>query len=157
MDTLDKYLVKELLVYFVLILLGLSVLFLAVDFLTKFWSLGLPIEKVLTLYFYKIPEALRQFVPVACLMATLLVVSSLSKQNEVIALYASGISTFRMACTFVAAVAALSAITFVVFDPLVPLLEKKRQLLEKGIETQGNAYLEFNREDRKSTRLNSSH
>ena len=44
MDTLDKYLVKELLVYFVLILLGLSVLFLAVDFLTKFWSLGLPIE-----------------------------------------------------------------------------------------------------------------
>lgn len=146
MDTLDKYLVKELLVYFVLILLGLSVLFLAVDFLTKFWSLGLPIEKVLTLYFYKIPEALRQFVPVACLMATLLVVSSLSKQNEVIALYASGISTFRMACTFVAAVAALSAITFVVFDPLVPLLEKKRQLLEKGIETQGNAYLEFNRD-----------
>jgi len=146
MDTLDKYLVKEMIVYFILVLLGLSVLFLAVDFVSKVWSISLPVNKVLTLYLYKVPEALRQFVPVASLMATLLVVSTMSKQNEVIALYASGISTFRMACTFISVVAAISAISFVVFDPLVPTLEKKRQMLEKGIESTESNILDFNRD-----------
>ncbi len=146
MDTLDKYLVKELIIYFVLVLFGLSVLFLAVDFLSKFWSISMPIHKILLLYVYKIPEALRQFVPVACLMATLLVVSTMSKQNEVIALYASGISTLRIACTFISVVAALSVISFVVFDPLVPTLEKKRQLLERGGEANEAAILNFNKD-----------
>jgi len=146
MDTLDRYLVKELIIYFVLILLGLSVLFLAVDFLTKVWTINLPVSKILVLYLYKSPEAFRQFVPVACLMSTLLVVSSMSKQNEVIALYSSGISSFRIAYTFIACVAAISAVTFTVLDPLVPTLEKKRQLIEKGRENNGSAFLEFNRD-----------
>jgi len=146
MDTLDKYLVKELVIYFILVLFGLSVLFLAVDFLSKFWSISMPINQVLTLYIYKIPEALRQFVPVACLMATLLVVSTMSKQNEVIALYASGISTIRLASTFILVFAALSSISFVVFDPLVPNLEKKKQLLERGLPTDEGAMLSFNKD-----------
>jgi len=146
MDTLDRYLVKEIIIYFILVLFGLSVLFLAVDFLSKVWTLALPVDKILTLYLYRTPEALRQFVPVACLMATLLVVSTMSKQNEVIALYSSGISTFRMACTFISVVAAISAITFVIFDPLIPTFEKKRQLLEKGIDANETTILDFNRD-----------
>lgn len=146
MDTLDKYLVKELIVYFILILCGVSILFLGVDFLSKFWSIQMPVSTVLTLYLYKIPEAVRQFVPVACLMATLLVISTMAKQNEVIALYASGISTIRIAATFIAVVAALSAISFLILDPLVPTLEKKRLLLEKGADTSEEALLSFNRD-----------
>jgi lipopolysaccharide export system permease protein len=145
MDTLDKYLVKELLIYFILVLFGLAVLFLAVDFFSKFWSLSMPVNKVLTIYLYKTPEALRQFVPVACLMSTLLVVSAMSKQNEVLALYASGIGTLRMAYTFISVVAALSAISFMIFDPLVPTFEKKRQILEKGLEMSETNLLNFNR------------
>lgn len=146
MDTLDRYLIKEVVIYFILVLLGVSVLFLAVDFLTKFWTTALPLNKVLTLYIYKVPEALRQFVPVAMLMATLLVVSTMSKQNEVIALYSSGIGTFRIACTFISVTAALSAIAFLIFDPLVPVLEKKRQFIEKGIEPTESALLNFNKD-----------
>lgn len=146
MDTLDRYLVKELLTYFLLILAGLAVLFLAVDFLAKASSLSLPLNKILVLYLLKIPEALKQFVPVACLMATLLVVAAMSKQNEVIALYASGISSLRVASTFIGAVAAISAVSFSLFDPLVPILEKKRQLFERGATPQATNFLEFNKE-----------
>lgn len=146
MDTLDRYLIKELFIYFILILVGLSVLFLAVDFLTKAWSMSMPLNKIMILYLFKVPEALRQFIPVACLMSTLLVVSTMSKQNEVIALYAGGISTFRIAFTFLAAVAAISAVGFMLFDPLIPMFEKRRHFLEKGIKEEESAFLEFNRD-----------
>ena len=134
MDTLDRSLIKEFIVYFVVILLSLAMLFLGIDFLTKFWSFNLPIGKVLEIYGYKMPGALQQFVPVACLMATLLVVSSLSRQNELMALYASGVSNLRLISTFVATVATVSTLSFLAFDAIVPTLAKRQALVSKGLD-----------------------
>jgi len=145
MDTLDKYLVKELLTYFIFVLLGLAVMFVAIDFLSKFWMMGVPFAKVIEMYGYKVPSALQQFVPVACLMATLLVLSNMSRLNEVLALYAGGISTFRVVSTFVAVVATLSTISFLIFDPLVPTFEKKRILMERGQDPTQENLLNFNK------------
>ena len=80
--------------------------------------------KILELYLYKMPAALQQFVPVACLMATLLVLTNMSRQNEVLALYSSGIGTIRLLSTFVAAVATISTVSFLSFDNLVPAFAK---------------------------------
>ncbi len=145
MDTLDRYLVKELLIYFFFVLMGLAVMFVAIDFLSKFWSMGIPFSKVMEIYGYKVPSAIQQFVPVACLMATLLVLSNMSRLNEVLALYAGGISTFRIVSTFVAVVATLSTLSFLVFDPLVPTFEKKRILLERGQDPNQENLLNFNK------------
>lgn len=134
MDTLDRFLVKELTIYFLLLLFGLAALAVGFDFLSKFWNTGMAVSKVIEIYLYKIPSAIQQFVPVACLMATLLVVSTLARQNELLALYSSGVSNLRILSTFVAAVATFSTVAFIIFDPLVPAFEKKRQLVEKGLD-----------------------
>ncbi|NBT59500.1 LptF/LptG family permease, partial [bacterium] len=78
MDTLDKYLIRELVIYFLLVLIGISALAVGVDFLSKFWSAGVPFSQAMEIYLYKIPKAVQQFVPVAALMATLLVLSTMS-------------------------------------------------------------------------------
>jgi lipopolysaccharide export system permease protein len=132
MDTLDKYLIRELVIYFVLVLIGISALAVGIDFLSKFWSSGIPFGRAMEIYLYKIPKATQQFVPVAALMATLLVLSTMARSNEILALYASGVSPVRIVSTFVAAIATLSTITFLVFDPLLPLFEQKRSQLEAG-------------------------
>lgn len=134
MDTLDRFLVREFFSFFFIILLALAVLFLGIDFFANMWNLGLTMPKVFELYFYKLPAALQQFVPVACLMATLLVLTSMSRQNEVLALYSSGIGTFRLISTFIAVVATVSTVSFLMFDSLVPPLNKKQRLMVKGID-----------------------
>lgn len=143
MDTLDRYLIKEFLSYFATVLLCLAALFLAIDFLSKFWHINMPIIKILSLYMYKFPAALNQFVPVACLMATLFVLAAMSKQNEILALYSSGISNVRVVSTFIALVAAISTITFLVFDPLVPTFQKKQLLVEKGMDPSSDTLVNF--------------
>lgn len=134
MDTLDRFLLREFFAFFFVILLGLAVLYLGVDFFGSFWGLKMPMAKVLELYAYKMPAAIQQFVPVACLMATLLVLSSMSRQNEILALYSSGVGTLRLVSTFIAVVAAVSTASFLVFDSLVPSLNKKQQMMARGLD-----------------------
>jgi lipopolysaccharide export system permease protein len=134
MDTLDRYLIREFLTYFFLILFGLAAIFLGIDFLTKFWDMNMPIGRVFALYGYKLPAVLQRFLPVACLMATLLVLSGMSRQNEILALYASGVSVFRIVSTFIAIAAVLSTISFLLFDSLVPVFAKREMLVSRGLD-----------------------
>lgn len=135
MDTLDRFLIREFLQFFAIIVLGVALLFLGIDFLSNFWRFNLPTARVVELYAYKIPGAIQQFIPLACLMATLLVLTSMSRQNEVLALYSSGVSTLRIVSTFVAAVATISTASFLSFDTLVPSLNKKQIAIKGGLDS----------------------
>jgi len=137
MDTLDRYLTKEFCIYFTVILFLLAALFLGVDFFTNIWDFRIPMSSVLTLYGYKIPAILNQMVPIACLMATLLTISQMSRQNEVLALYSSGIGTIRVLSTLVAIVAVISTVSFLFFDSAVPLFNRKQELVKRGLSPTG--------------------
>lgn len=145
MDTLDRYLVKEFSMYFITSLLVLGVLFVAIDFLSHFWSMDMTLSRTMELYWYKTPAAIAQFVPVACLMGTLFVLATMSKQNEILALYASGVSNLRVISTFVAMVACVSTMAFLLFDPIVPAFQKKQYLLERGMDPNQEALVNFNK------------
>lgn len=132
MDTLDRLVLREFLLFFLAILFGSALVYLGVEFFGQIWNLKMPLGQLLMFYICKLPNALQMFVPVACLMATLLVLTNMSRQNEVLALYSSGISSLRLVSTFVAAVATVSTVAFLIFDPLVPALRKKVHLMEKG-------------------------
>ncbi len=144
MDTLDRFLTKEFFSYFILIALGLAFLFLGVDFLSKFWNMKLPMAKILEIYGYKLPGALQQFIPVACLMATLLLLTSMSKQNEILALNSCGVGTLRIVSTLVATVAIISTMSFLVFDNLVPLFTRRQILVSQGLDPSREYVSNFN-------------
>ncbi len=148
MDTLDRYLLKETGVFLLLLIVGLGLLFVGIDFLNNFWRSPLPLNKVVLTYVYRIPLAIQQFVPVACLIATLIVLSGLSRQNEILALNASGIGTLRIVSTFVALVATVSAASFLIFDPLVPVFNRKIVLISRGLDPSNSENLQaFDRSD----------
>lgn len=133
MDILDRFLVREFLRYFVLVTVGISVLFLGIDFLANMWKINLPMGKILIFYVLKIPEALQQFLPLGCLLGVLLVLAGMSRQNEILALYSSGVGGLRIVSTFVAIVATVSTLSFLVFDSLVPTMTKMQLMLRKGV------------------------
>lgn len=129
MDTLDRYLVREYLTYFVVVLGGLVVLYLGIDFLSNFWRTGDSLQKTLQLYWFRVPRVVEMFLAVAVLLSCLLVLTNMSRQNEILALYASGVSTLRILSTFVAVVALISTINFLFSDPLGPVMRRKEILL----------------------------
>lgn len=134
MDTLDRFLIREFFLYLVVVLVGLTSLYLGIDFLSKFWSSHTPIATTSVLYSYKIPETLQRFVPVASLMATLLVLTNMSRQNEILALYTGGIGIIRIASTLIAIIAVVCTVSFLTFDKLTPLFAKKHLLLSRGLD-----------------------
>ncbi|MBI3293190.1 MAG: LptF/LptG family permease [Deltaproteobacteria bacterium] len=146
MDTLDRYLAREFFSYFFLVWAILATLFLSVDFFTRYWDLRMGLGQVFQLYAYQTPSVLQQFLPVAVLMASLLVLASMSRQNEILALYLSGVGLWRLVSTFVAIVATLSTICFLFFDNWVPYFEKKKVLLKQGLDTSDEQVLQFGNE-----------
>ncbi len=138
-DTLDRYLGREFLFYFVPVHLSLGALFIGIDFFTNGWSNAQPGGKMMAIYLLKMPAALQMFFPLALLLATLLVLTNMSRQNELLALSASGFSGFRIASTFIAIAAALSGVAFAFFDSSVPLATKRRLLLERNIDPSSEA------------------
>jgi lipopolysaccharide export system permease protein len=134
------------LVYLILVLLGFAMLYLGIDFLTNFWRSHLPVSTIMRTYYYRIPSALQQFVPMACLMASLLVLTSMSRQNEVLALNSSGVGTLRIVSTFIALVATFSTIIFLVLDPTTAVFNRKRILVSQGLNPSSTENLiSFNR------------
>ena len=134
MDTLDRLLIREFIKYFIAVTFGLALLFLGIDFLSKYWKFNLPLLTVLEIYLYRIPEAIQQFLPVSSLMSVLLVLSSMSKDNEILALYSCGIGSLRISSTFIALIAIVCTLSFLAFDYLVPSLHKKQIILKSGLQ-----------------------
>jgi lipopolysaccharide export system permease protein len=142
-DILDRFLIREFLAYFVFILAGLGTLYLGIDFLSHFWDQHMPFSRIAEIYAYRVPGALQQFVPVACLMAMLLVLTSMSKQNEILALYACGVGTIRILSTFIAMVATIATVSFLIFDSIVPTYKKKEILVTQGLDPSKEQLLSF--------------
>jgi len=134
LDILDRYLVKEFLLYFLAIHLGIGVLALGIDFMSHMWDIKLAFGGTVTLYLYKFPFYLQQFFPLAVLLATLVLLTTMSRQNEILSLYCGGIGSFRLVSTLVATVATISTFYFLFFDSWVPLFNGRRVFLEQGID-----------------------
>ena len=133
MDVLDRFLVREFFKFFLLVTFGMALLFLGVDFLANLWRSELTVARMFHVYVLRLPEAIQQFVPMGCLLGALLVLSTMSRQNEILALYTSGIGVLRIVSTFVAVVATVSTFSFLIFDSLVPTFTKKQIMIRRGI------------------------
>lgn len=73
-------------------------------------------------YLFYTPEIVYQLIPIACLLGVLFTLSSLNRSNELLDLFASGMSLIRICYSIFAAVIALSVIFFTAADQLLPRL-----------------------------------
>ena len=95
MPIINKYLIREVLKYQIVILVMVIGIYIAVDFFEKiddFLEKGLPFSKALSFFLYKTPFIVAQITPVGLLLAVLVVFGLMNKNNEIIALKSGGIS-----------------------------------------------------------------
>ena len=135
MSIIDRYIAREIIKYFSIILIAVVSLFLAVDFFEKidsFFSAGLPIIKALIFFLFRLPLAISLISPLGFLLAILIVFGLMSKNNELMALRSNGISAYYILRTTIAIAFLFSIFHFLLSDQIVPLTFGKANRIWQG-------------------------
>lgn len=90
---------------------------------------GVETSALLRYYAYSFPDVIQKMLPVACLMGTILTLSNLNKGNELVALFAAGMSLLRISTPLLGSVVIVSGLFFFVSDKLVPSMTRQRNYI----------------------------
>lgn len=138
MTILDRYITKDFLIFFFLILVSLTGLFLIIDFFEKirmFLSNNASLYQVASFFFFRIPFAVSQFIPVAVLLAVLITFSTLSRHSEIIAMKATGISLYRTSLPVIIITVFICIFAFFIGEFITPKANDRADMI-KFIEVQ---------------------
>jgi LPS export ABC transporter permease LptF/LPS export ABC transporter permease LptG len=133
---IDVYLLQQFFYYFFVLLAAFVIIF---DAFTVFDLLGdiarnhVPTFTVLSYLRYLIPLMIYQLAPLATLVATLVSLAILAKNNEVIALKASGISLYRLVLPLLLAGLLVSGALFLLDDTYLPYANQRQDALRNEI------------------------
>jgi lipopolysaccharide export system permease protein len=128
MKLLDRLIMRELLGPFIFGVAAFASIFFAGGELVKIINeivKGLPVNAAVELLALHFPAILALVMPMGVLLGALLAVGRLSGESEVIALYAGGISLYRIVTGVLALGVAVSALTFVLNENLSPVCNKR--------------------------------
>ncbi len=130
MNRIDRYISGLFWAYFIGGSLVFVTIFLAVDAMSTMVShKGLELSTLLQYYLYYLPEIFNKLLPVACLLGTILAISSMNKANELVALFASGMSLIRITLPLLLWVVLISAVLFSVMDQTGPAMSRKKNFI----------------------------
>lgn len=147
---IDTYVLSEFLFYFFVMLTSFVVMtqvFTFFELLSDVIRHQIPMAKVFRYHLFLTPKLIYDSTPVSVLVGVLITFGVLSKQNEVTAFKACGVSLYRLALPILAAGCALSGALFAFDHYVVP----DANLIQDGIraEIKGKAPQTYLRPDRK--------
>ncbi len=130
MNRIDRYVSGLFWAFFIGGSLVFVTIFLAVDAMSTMVShKGLSLSVLFNFYIYYVPEIFNKMLPIACLLGTILTISSMNKANELVALFASGLSLFRITLPLLVWVMVISAVVFVTMDRVGPAMARKKNFI----------------------------
>ena len=130
MNRIDRYTTWLFWGYFLGAMAVFLTLFSAVDAMSTLTEYkGVAASALVKYYLFYFPEIIRQLLPVACLLGTILTLSSLNKANELVALFAAGMSLFRVALPMLIWVTLISAVGYVSSDRIIPKAIKEKNYI----------------------------
>ena len=124
MTILDKYLTREILRFFLMVLILVVAIYLAVDFFEKigdFMEAGLPFSRTIDFFLHSIPFVLSQIIPVGVLLSVLICFGMMNKHNDLTALRSCGISIYSLIKPILAIGFAFSFLLFFLSEAVVPI------------------------------------
>ena len=133
---IDIYLFQQFFYYFFVLLGAFVVIF---DAFTLFDLLGdiarnhVAFLTVVSYFRYLVPLMVYQLAPLATLVATLVSLAVLAKNNEVVALKASGVSLYRLVLPLLLAGLLVSAGLFILDDTFLPFANQRQDALRNEI------------------------
>ena len=128
MSIISRYLTREIFKYFGIILVTVICIFLSVDFFEKidnFIEAGLPFSTTIRFFQFRIPFIIAQIAPVCILLAVLVVLGLMNKNNEIIALKSSGISIYFFLRPVLSIGLLFAVFLFFLSETLVPITINK--------------------------------
>jgi lipopolysaccharide export system permease protein len=129
---LDRYVLREFVVYLALGLVGFIVIFMVVDLFEKidvFLDHRAPMLLVARFYLYRAPEVVVQVLPVALLLATFMALGQLNKFGELTAIRSTGVSLLRLLRPVFGVALAAVALAFVLGERVVPGANRERDAI----------------------------
>lgn len=123
MNRIDRYISLLFWGYFVGGLAVFVTIFVAVDAMSTLVNFKDVATATLAQYYlYYTPEILHKMLPVACLLGTILTLSNLNKANELVSLFAAGMSLWRVSAPIVVSVVVICGVGYVASDQALPRL-----------------------------------
>jgi len=126
---LDLYILRRFFYFFFVIMLAFIFLFEIFTFFELAEDIrrhNVPFMIVLGYFRYLIPYSLYQFAPLGALVSTLVTLGILSKNNEIVAFKASGISLYRIALPLLFAGCAIAIALLILDDTYLPYANQRQ-------------------------------
>ena len=133
---MDLYLLRRFFSYFALLMLVFIFLFEAFTFFELLDDIArhrIAFVVVMDYFWFLTPYLIYQLAPLAALVAILVTLGIMSKNNEIVACKASGISLYRLAAPLLLAGLALAASMIVLDDTFLPYANQRQDALRNQI------------------------
>jgi lipopolysaccharide export system permease protein len=124
MTILYRYLTREILASFLIVLAAVLSIYIAIDFIEKidnFMEAGVPATRCFVYLLYKLPFIFVQIAPVGFLLSILIAFGLMNKNNEIIALKSCGVGKGRLLKPTMVLGVFFCALLFVMAEMLVPV------------------------------------
>ncbi|KMP11309.1 hypothetical protein UR09_03660 [Candidatus Nitromaritima sp. SCGC AAA799-A02] len=128
MSLLKRYVLGKFVYSYLLSAAGLIGIFLVVDFFERvdeFVSRDLPISDLVYYYIYKIPYIAFYMAPQAVLLATVITLATLARNNEIVAMKACGIGVTGITLPIIGASLVIALLILASNEYLTPITNKK--------------------------------
>ncbi|HND84212.1 MAG TPA: LPS export ABC transporter permease LptG [Pseudobdellovibrionaceae bacterium] len=130
MRIIDRYTFQLFLGYFVGTLVIFVTLFIAIDAMSTMMNFkGVPTEIFIQYYAYIIPEMVHRMIPIASVMGVVLTLGNLNKNNEMVALFASGMGLARIARPLMIGVLGFNIFSYFLADKVMPTFAKQKSFI----------------------------
>lgn len=130
MNRMDRYISLLFIGYFLAGIIVFVTIFMAVDVMsTMVQYKGVAIESLLKYYAYFTPEVIYKMLPVACLLGMVLTLSNLNRSNELVALFASGLSLLRISAPILILITLISGFGYIASDQALPSMFKNKNYI----------------------------
>ena len=134
MRIMDRYITREFLKLFVLMVISFVCLYLIVDFFEKikmFLSNNATLSQMVSFFLFNIPMIISLTLPAAVLLAALITFGVLSKNSEIVAMKANGISLYRTSLPLIILAGVLCVIAFLFSEFIIPYTNQKADYVLK--------------------------
>jgi lipopolysaccharide export system permease protein len=124
MQIIHRYITTEISKIFLVVLSTAAGIYLVVDFFEKvdnFLEVGVPVLKTLPFFFLRIPFVVSQVLPVGVLLAVLIVLGLMTRNNELLALQSGGVSKSYLLMPLQVLGLLFGLLAFCIAEVLVPI------------------------------------
>jgi len=133
MSILDRYISKEYIRIFFLVVASFLSLYLIIDFFEKirmFLSNSASFYQIASYFFLKVPMIISQTMPAAVLLAALLTFGMLSKHSEIVAMKANGVSLYKASLPVIIISVIVCIFTFLFNEFITPYANQKAEYIK---------------------------